>query len=335
MVPSSPGRRGAGKAGRGLGFPASTSRVWCPPRTGACPLALASELGPHRHPERCRTPGARWEQTREPDRRRPRGLSSLSPESTDQAVPLLRCLQTSEALPPMAPTPPPSKPRAAQPPGPTRERSHSEPRAGPRRPCHTRVGPGGSLAQDVRPSILHLAGEDLPKVTPPAQRWQPPWPPPSGGCRHGDSDVGGGRLQGASSTAPSTRSPQAGLTSLCPSTCRAPSGCPSLGWSEASVWVTCASRSQHPCPASGLSQAALALPGAHKSSLFWVPHPTGSWLRPPPSSPRGGGEDGLWSGQSPPSPVSAKPPPPGSPPRSPLPWALSVQASVTNQLSPR
>ena len=134
---------------------------------------------------------------------------------------------------------------------------------------------------------------------------------------------------------PPRRAPTAGLTSLCPSTRGDPSGCRSLGWSEASVWVTCASRCQHPCPASGLSQAALALPGAHKSSVFWVPHPTGSWLLPPPSSPRGGGEDGLWSGRSPPSPASAKPPPPGSPPRSPLPWALRVQVLVTNQLSPR
>ena len=99
------------------------------------------------------------------------------------------------------------------------------------------------------------------------------------------------------------------------------------------VWVTCAQ------PGAFLRPPSLGLPG-----FAWCPWILRLVEGTPPCrvlacltslSPWEAGRMGSGVGGAPLSHASAKPLPPGSPPRSPFPWALSVQAPVINQLSPR
>lgn len=103
--------------------------------------------------------------------------------------------------------------------------------------------------------------------------------------------------------------------------------------SQECVWVTCAQ------PGAFLRPPSLGLPG-----LAWCPWILHLVEGTPPCrvlacltslSPWEAGRMGSGVGGAPLSHASAKPPPPGSPPRSPFSWALSVQAPVINQLSPR
>lgn len=89
------------------------------------------------------------------------------------------------------------------------------------------------------------------------------------------------------------------------------------------------------CPARGLSQATLFRPPwpcLMPTDPLSCGFPT---LQGPPFSPWEAGRMASGLGGAPLLHASAKPLPPGSPSRSPFPWALSVQALVINQLNPR